>query len=57
MNYLLLKYLHLLNMVVLFGTGLGTAWYKWMADRSGDVSHIAMMNRHVLMVFKYSLGL
>ncbi|MEZ5535191.1 MAG: DUF2269 domain-containing protein [Thiolinea sp.] len=48
-SYLLLKYLHILSMVVLFGTGLGTAWYKWMADRLGDVQHIAIMNRHVVL--------
>lgn len=48
-SYLVLKYLHILSMVVLFGTGLGTAWYKWMADRLGDVQHIAVMNRHVVL--------
>lgn len=48
-SYLLLKYLHILSMVVLFGTGLGTAWYKWMADRTGNVSHIAIMNRQVVL--------
>ncbi len=49
MTYLILKYLHILSMVILFGTGLGTAWYKWMADRSGNVGHIAIMNRHVVL--------
>ncbi len=49
MLYLSLKYLHLLSMVLLFGTGLGTAWYKWMADRSGNVEHIAVTNRHVVL--------
>jgi uncharacterized membrane protein len=36
-------------MVLLFGTGLGSAFYKWMADRSGNVAHIAITNRHVVM--------
>jgi uncharacterized membrane protein len=27
-------------MVLLFGTGLGSAFYKWMADRSGQLDHI-----------------
>lgn len=36
-------------MVLLFGTGLGSAWYKWMADRSGNVTHIAVTNRHVVL--------
>ena len=49
MSYLLLKYLHILSMVLLFGTGLGSAFYKWMADRSGNVAHIAVTNRHVVL--------
>jgi len=49
MMYLSLKALHLLSMVVLFGTGLGSAWYKWMSDRSGDVAHIAATNRQVVL--------
>lgn len=36
-------------MVLLFGTGLGSAFYKWMADRSGVVAHIAVTNRHVVL--------
>jgi uncharacterized membrane protein len=35
--------------VLLFGTGLGSAFYKWMADRSGNVTHIAVTNRHVVL--------
>lgn len=49
MSYTLLKTLHILSMVLLFGTGLGSAFYKWMADRSGDVAHIAATNRHVVL--------
>lgn len=49
MSYLTLKALHLLSMVLLFGTGLGSAFYKWMADRSGNVAHIAATNRHVVL--------
>jgi len=49
MMYLSLKSLHLLSMVVLFGTGLGSAWYKWMSDRSGNVEHIAATNRQVVL--------
>lgn len=49
MTYLILKYLHILSMVLLFGTGLGSAFYKWMADRSGNVAHIAVTNRHVVL--------
>ena len=49
MLYLSLKYLHILSMVLLFGTGLGSAFYKWMADRSRDVGHIAATNRQVVL--------
>lgn len=47
--YLSLKAVHLLSMVALFGVGLGTAWYKWRADRSGRVVHIAATNREVVL--------
>jgi len=49
MTYTILKTLHLLSLVLLFGTGLGSAFYKWMADRSGNVAHIAVTNRHVVL--------
>lgn len=48
MTYLTLKYLHILSMVLLFGTGLGSAFYKWMADRSNNLEHIAITNRNVV---------
>ncbi len=49
MTYTVLKTLHILSMVLLFGTGLGSAFYKWMADRSGNISHIAATNRNVVL--------
>lgn len=49
MTYPILKTLHILSMVLLFGTGLGSAFYKWMADRSGNLAHIAVTNRHVVL--------
>ncbi|NOY71178.1 MAG: DUF2269 domain-containing protein [Gammaproteobacteria bacterium] len=49
MTYLTLKYLHILSMVLLFGTGLGSAFYKWMADRSTNLEHIAITNRNVVL--------
>jgi uncharacterized membrane protein len=48
MTYLTLKSLHILSMVLLFGTGLGSAFYKWSADRSGNVAHIAHTNQQVV---------
>ena len=49
MSFLALKYLHILSMVLLFGTGLGSAFYKWMADRSRNLEHIAITNRNVVL--------
>lgn len=49
MSYATIKTLHILSMVLLFGTGLGSAYYKWMADRSGIVAHIAATNRQVVL--------
>lgn len=48
MTYETLKTLHILSLVLLFGTGLGSAFYKWMADRGGNVVNIACTNRHVV---------
>ncbi|MFZ6754935.1 DUF2269 family protein [Undibacterium sp. Dicai25W] len=49
MSYSLIKTLHILSMVLLFGTGLGSAFYKWMADRSRVIAHIAVTNKHVVL--------
>lgn len=49
MSYLGLKYIHIISMVLLFGTGLGSAFYKWMADKSKNVAHIAITNRQVVL--------
>ena len=47
--YLLIKLAHVLGAAVLFGTGLGTAFFQWRADRSGDVAAIAVTTRHVVL--------
>jgi len=47
--YLMLKASHIFSITLLFGMGLGSVFYKWMGDRSGDVSHIAVINRHVVL--------
>lgn len=33
----------------MFGTGLGTAFYKWTTDRSGDVRSIAVVMERVVL--------
>lgn len=48
MEYLILKWLHILSSTLLFGTGLGSAFYKWCADRSGNLATISNTNRMVV---------
>ena len=48
MSYILLKYLHIVSSTILFGTGLGTAFHGWMANRNGDLSAISVVNRNVV---------
>ncbi|KRV73459.1 DUF2269 family protein [Pseudomonas citronellolis] len=46
--YLLLKTLHILTATLLFGTGLGSAYYAWQAWRSGQLQVIATTFRHLV---------
>ena len=46
--YLLLKYVHILSSVVLVGTGFGTAFYLYFANRSGQVVAQAEVARLVV---------
>jgi len=48
MEYTLLKWVHLLSATILFGTGLGSAFYKWCADRAGNLQAIAHTNKMVV---------
>ena len=43
-----LKLLHVLSSTLLFGTGLGTAFYLWRAHRSGDCAFLASVARTVV---------
>ncbi len=49
MLYTTLKWLHVLSAVVFLGTGLGSAWYKFRADRSGNVAVIAWSQRQIVL--------
>jgi len=49
MELLAIKYLHMVSATILFGTGLGSVFYKWRADRSGDIHAIAVTNRNVVL--------
>jgi uncharacterized membrane protein len=45
---LALKLIHVLGAAVLFGTGLGIAYFMWMAHRTGDTAQIAATARVVV---------
>ena len=42
------KWLHVLSSTVLFGTGLGSAFYMFFTNRQGDVRAIASVTRRVV---------
>lgn len=48
MEYLTLKWLHIVNATLLFGTELGSAVDNYMTDRSGKLPAIAVTNRLVV---------
>ncbi len=48
MTYLWIKWLHILSATVLFGTGLGIAFFKWWADRCREVQVTAAVMRAVV---------
>ncbi|WP_305793091.1 DUF2269 family protein [Sedimenticola hydrogenitrophicus] len=47
-EYALIKWIHILSATLLFGTGLGSAFYKWCADRQGNLATMAHTNRMVV---------
>lgn len=48
MSYLVLKWIHVLSSTLLFGTGLGIAFFFWIAHRRGDAKVIAETARTVV---------
>ena len=48
MEYLLIKFIHILSSTLLFGTGLGSAFYMFFTNRSRDVRAIAVVTRRVV---------
>jgi uncharacterized membrane protein len=48
MEYLVLKWLHVLSSTVLFGTGLGSAFYMFFTNRTREVRAIAIVARRVV---------
>lgn len=46
--YEITKVVHIVLATVILGTGLGTAFMVWRANRSGEVSAIAFATRHAV---------
>ncbi|MCU7835282.1 MAG: DUF2269 domain-containing protein [gamma proteobacterium symbiont of Taylorina sp.] len=48
MMYLTVKFIHIISATLLFGTGLGSAFYMFMAYQSGNMNAMAETNRIVV---------
>jgi uncharacterized membrane protein len=48
MEYLIVKWLHIVSSTLLFGTGIGSAFYMLFSSLSRDVRAIAVVSRHVV---------
>lgn len=48
-EYLIIKWLHILSATVLFGTGIGIAFFKWITDRSGDTRAIRIVSERTVL--------
>lgn len=48
MSYLVVKWLHILSSTLLFGTGLGSAFYMFFTSLSRDVRATAVVVRYVV---------
>ena len=48
MEYVIVKWLHILSSTLLFGTGLGSAFYMFFTSRTRDARAVAVVVRHVV---------
>lgn len=48
MDYLTVKTIHIISSTILFGTGIGSAFYMLMANRRKDIAGIVFATRHVV---------
>ena len=48
MDYLTLKTIHIISSTILFGTGIGSAFYLFMANRRKELAGICFATRHVV---------
>jgi uncharacterized membrane protein len=49
MEYLVVKWVHVLSSTLLFGTGLGSAYYMFFASRTRDAHVVAHVVRYVVL--------
>lgn len=49
MDYMIVKWLHVLSSTILFGTGIGTAFFMLMTSLTRDVRAIAVVSRFVVL--------
>ena len=47
--YLVLKITHIISATILFGTGLGIAFFKWSVDRRGSVRAVRVVSEQVVL--------
>ena len=47
-SYFILKFVHITSAAVLFGTGLGIAFFKWVTDRTGNLAAIRIVSEKVV---------
>jgi uncharacterized membrane protein len=48
-SYLTLKAVHVVSAAVLFGTGFGIAFFKWVTDRTGNTTAIRVVSEKVVL--------
>jgi uncharacterized membrane protein len=48
-TYLLLKLVHIISAAVLFGTGMGIAFFMFRAHRSGNIEALRVVTRNVIL--------
>ncbi|KJV62813.1 DUF2269 family protein [Rickettsia amblyommatis] len=45
MDYLFIKTIHIISSTILFGTGIGTAFFMWWTNKTGDLNATAYAAR------------
>jgi uncharacterized membrane protein len=48
MDYIILKWIHIISSTILFGTGIGSAFYMFMANRQKNIHSIYFTIRNVV---------